>query len=139
MRLKKYLMDTDTLRDMKESSYKNIMMCLLGEELASKSLDLDMQVKETDEFLEYLKSIEGKWLYADDRKRIVKRFEDIGVKLRRAGINTLNGALEDQYEKQYKCRFRNKQLDSNGKLTRKNLVDNRKINPMRNKTYWILE
>lgn len=145
MRLKKYLMDTDTLRDMKESSYKNIMMCLLGEELASKSLDLDMQFKETDEFLEYLKSIEGKWLYADDRKKIVKRFEDIGVKLRRAGINTLNGALADQYEKQYKCRFRNKQLDSNGKLTRKNLVDNRKIlldgsiNPMRNKTYWILE
>ena len=60
-------------------------------------------------------------------------------------INTLKCALEDQYEKQYKCRFRNKQLDSNGKLTRKNLVDNRKIlldgsiNPMRNKTYWILE
>lgn len=145
MRLKKYLMDTDTLRDMKESSYKNIMMCLLGEELASKSLDLDMQFKETDEFLEYLKSIEGKWLYADDRKKIVKRFEDIGVKLRRAGINTLNGALEDQYEKQYKCRFRNKQLDSNGKLTRKNLVDKRKKlddgseNINRDKTYWILE
>lgn len=145
MRLKKYLMDTDTLRDMKESSYKSIMMCLLGEELASKSLDLDMQVKETDEFLEYLKSIEGKWLYADDRKKIVKQFEDIGVKLRRAGINTLNGALEDQYEKRYKCRFRNKQLDSNGKLTRKNLVDKRKKlddgseNVNRDKTYWILE
>lgn len=121
------------------------MMCLLGEELASKSLDLDMQVKETDEFLEYLKSIEGKWLYADDRKKIVKQFEDIGVKLRRAGINTLNGALEDQYEKRYKCRFRNKQLDSNGKLTRKNLVDKRKKlddgseNVNRDKTYWILE
>ena len=145
MRLKKYLMDTSTLRDMKESSYKNIMMYLLGEELSLKSLDLDMQVKETDEFLEYLKSIQGRWLYADDRKKIVKRFEDIGVKLRRAGINTLNGALEDRYEKRYKCRFRNKQLDSSGKLTRKSLVDNRKIlldgstNPMRNKTYWILE
>lgn len=145
MRLKKYLMDTDTLRDMKESSYKNIMMCLLGEELASKSLDLDMQVKETDEFLEYLKSIEGKWLYADDRKKIVKRFEDIGVKLRRAGINTLNGALEDRYEKKYKCRFRNKQLDSNGKPTRKSLVDKRRKlddgseNINRDKTYWILE
>lgn len=145
MRLKKYLMDTDTLRDMKESSYKNIMMCLLGEELASKSLDLDMQVKETDEFLEYLKSIEGKWLYADDRKKIVKRFEDIGVKLRKAGINTLNGALEDRYEKKYKCRFRNKQLDSNGKPTRKSLVDKRRKlddgseNINRDKAYWILE
>lgn len=145
MRLKKYLMDTDTLRDMKESSYKNIMMCLLGEGLASKSLDLDMQVKETDEFLEYLKSIEGKWLYADDRKKIVKRFEDIGVKLRKAGINTLNGALEDRYEKKYKCRFRNKQLDSNGKPTRKSLVDKRRKlddgseNINRDKAYWILE
>lgn len=145
MRLKKYLMDTDTLRDMKESSYKNIMMCLLGEELASKSLDLDMQVKETDEFLEYLKSIEGKWLYTDDRKKIVKRFEDIGVKLRKAGINTLNGALEDRYEKKYKCRFRNKQLDSNGKPTRKSLVDKRRKlddgseNINRDKAYWILE
>lgn len=145
MRLKKYLMDTDTLRDMKESSYKNIMMCLLGEELASKSLDLDMQVKETDKFLEYLKSIEGKWLYADDRKKIVKRFEDIGVKLRKAGINTLNGALEDRYEKKYKCRFRNKQLDSNGKPTRKSLVDKRRKlddgseNINRDKAYWILE
>lgn len=145
MRLKKYLMDTDTLRDMKESSYKNIMMCLLGEELASKSADLDMQVKETDEFLEYLKSIEGKWLYADDRKKIVKRFEDIGVKLRKAGINTLNGALEDRYEKKYKCRFRNKQLDSNGKPTGKSLVDKRRKlddgseNINRDKAYWILE
>ena len=104
-----------------------------------------MQVKETDEFLEYLKSIEGKWLYADDRKKIVKRFEDIGVKLRRAGINTLNGALEDRYEKKYKCRFRNKQLDSNGKPTRKSLVDKRRKlddgseNINRDKTYWILE
>ena len=75
----------------------------------------------------------------------LKRFEDIGVKLRRAGINTLNGALQDNYENRYKCRFRNKQLDGNGKLTKKSLVDNRKIlsdgspNPMRNKTYWLLE
>ena len=145
MRLNKYLMDIDVLQEMKEKSYKTIITGLLGQELASKVEDLDMIVEEKDEFLEYLKSIEGKWLYAEDRKELVKQFEDIGVKLRRAGINTLNGALQDTYENRYKCRFRNKQLDENGKLTRKTLVDNRKIladgsiNANRNKTYWILE
>lgn len=145
MRLKKYLMDNEVLQEMKETSYKSVMIGLLGYELASRIEDLDVHVEEKDEFLEYMKSIEGKWLYAEDRREIVKRFEEIGVKLRRAGINTLNGALQDNYENRYKCRFRNKQLDKNGKLTRKSLVDNRKtlsdgsVNPMRNKTYWILE
>lgn len=145
MRLNKYLMDIDVLQEMKEKSYKTIITGLLGQELASKVEDLDMIVEEKDEFLEYLKSIEGKWLYAEDRKELVKQFEDIGVKLRRAGINTLNGALQDTYENRYKCRFRNKQLDENGKLTRKTLVDKRRlledgtINPNRDKKYWILE
>ena len=145
MRLKKYRMDNDILQEMKETSYKSVMIWILGFELADRVEDLDIHVEEKDDFLEYIKSIEGKWLYAEDRKELVKRFEDIGVKLRRAGINTLNGALQDNYENRYKCRFRNKQLDRNGKLTKKSLVDNRKIlsdgslNPMRNKTYWLLE
>lgn len=145
MRLKKYRMDNDILQEMKETSYKSVMVGILGFELADRVEDLDIHVEEKDDFLEYMKSIEGKWLYAEDRRELVKRFEDIGVKLRRAGINTLNGALQDNYENRYKCRFRNKQLDGNGKLTKKSLVDNRKIlsdgspNPMRNKTYWLLE
>lgn len=145
MRLKKYRMDNDILQEMKETSYKSVMIGILGFELADRVEDLDIHVEEKDDFLEYMKSIEGKWLYAEERKELVKRFEDIGVKLRRAGINTLNGALQDNYKNRYKCRFRNKQLDGNGKLTEKSLVDNRKIlsdgslNPMRNKTYWLLE
>lgn len=144
MRLNKYLMDNTILKDMKETSYKSVMVDLLGD-IADKISDLDVYVEEKDEFLEYLKSIEGKYLYASDRKKIVKKFEDIGVKLRRQGINTLNGALQDKYEDRYKCRFRNKELDENGKLTKKSLVDYRRIledgsvNSMRNKFYWILE
>ena len=49
--------------------------------------------------------------FAEDRKELVKWFEKIGVKLRRAGINTLNGALQDYYGNKYKFRFRNKQLE----------------------------
>ena len=86
-----------------------------------------------------------KWLYADDRKYLTKKFEAIGIKMRTPGINALNGALQDVYKEKYKCRFRNKQLDENGELTKKNLVDKRRkledgsINMNRNKTYWILE
>lgn len=106
---------------------------------------IDSIAEEKDGFLEYLKSIEGKWLYSTERKEVVKRFEDIGVKLRRQGINTLNGALQDFYENRYKCRFRDKILDENGELTKKSLVDKRRkledgsINPNRDKKYWILE
>ena len=145
MRLQKYMMDLAVLKEMKEKSYKEVMSALLGKDLAEKTETLTMQIDEKDSFLEYLKSIESKWLYDSDRKEIVKRFETIGVKLRRAGINTLNGALEDNYGKKYKCRFRNRQLDEDGKVTRKTLVDNRRNledgspNPMRKKAYWILE
>ena len=145
MRLNKYLMDNTVLNDMKEGSYKSVMIGLIGYSLADKVEELEINIKEKDGFLEYLKSIEGKWLYSTERKEVVKRFEDIGVKLRRQGINTLNGALQDFYENRYKCRFRNKQIDENGNLTKKSLVDYRRtledgsINPMRNKAYWILE
>ena len=145
MRLNKYLMDNTILGDMKEGSYKSVMIGLIGYSLADKVEELEINIEEKDGFLEYLKSIEGKWLYSAERKEVVKRFEDIGVKLRRQGINTLNGALQDFYENRYKCRFRNKQIDENGNLTKKSLVDYRRtledgsINPMRNKAYWILE
>lgn len=145
MRLNKYLMDNTILGDMKEESYKSVMIGLIGYSLADKVEELEINIEEKDGFLEYLKSIEGKWLYSAERKEVVKRFEDIGVKLRRQGINTLNGALQDFYENRYKCRFRNKQIDENGNLTKKSLVDYRRtledgsINPMRNKAYWILE
>lgn len=145
MRLNKYLMDNTILNDMKESSYKIVMTELLGYTVADKIGDLELNIEEKDEFLEYLNSIEGKWLYSDERKEVVKRFEDIGVKLRRQGINTLNGALQDNYGSKYKCRFRDKTLDEKGELTKKFLVDKKRNledgskNPNRDKKYWILE
>ena len=138
-------MDITIYRDMKELSYQEVMIKMLGEDIRPKVETLDMYVEQKDEFMEYLHTLEGRNLYADDRKELVKWFETIGVKLRRAGINTLNGALQDYYGNKYKFRFRNKQLDENGKLTKKNLVDNRRVlsdgtpNPHKDKTYWVLE
>ena len=138
-------MDNTILNDMKESSYKIVMTELLGYTVADKIGNLEVNIEQKDEFLEYLNSIEGKWLYSDERKEVVKRFEDIGVKLRRQGINTLNGALQDNYGSKYKCRFRDKTLDEKGELTKKFLVDKKRNledgskNPNRDKKYWILE
>lgn len=145
MRYNKYRMDIEVYKDMKNSCYEDVFLDMLGEDIRSKAEWLDIYINEKDEFLDYLHTLEGRWLYADDRKELVKWFEKIGVKLRRAGINTLNGALQDYYGNKYKFRFRNKQLDKNGKLTKKNLVDKRRTlpdgseNPNRNKTYWVLE
>lgn len=145
MRYNKYKMDIEVYKDMKKDSYEDVILNMFGEDIRSKAEWLDIYINEKDEFLDYLHTLEGRWLYAEDRKELVKWFETIGVKLRRAGINTLNGALQDYYGNKYKFRFRNKQLDENGKLTKKNLVDNRRVlsdgtpNPHKDKTYWILE
>lgn len=145
MRLKKYLMDKRVLKKMKDTSYRNVLTEIFDSEVAGKTETLDIAIKQKDEFLEYLHSMEGKYLYSDERREIAKQFEKIGVKLRRPGINTLNGALQDYYGNKYKCRFRNKEIDKNSKLTSKALVDYRKIlpnrtaNPHRKKAYWLLE
>ena len=56
---------------MKETSYKSVMAGILGLELADRIEELDIHVEEKDDFLEYMKSIEGKWLYAEERKYIL--------------------------------------------------------------------
>ena len=138
-------MDIEIYNDMKKTSYEDVILNLFGHDIRSKAEWLDIYINEKDEFLDYLHTLEERWLFAEDRKELVKWFETIGVKLRRAGINTLNGALQDYYGNKYKFRFRNKQLDENGKLTKKNLVDKRRTLPdgsenlNRNKTYWVLE
>ena len=145
MRYKKYIMDITIYRDMKELSYQEVMIKMLGEDIRPKVETLDMYVEQKDEFMEYLHTLEGRNLYAEDRKELVKWFETIGVKLRWTGINTLNGALQDRYGNKYKFRFRDCVLDENGKLTKKKLTDNRRVlpdgtpNPNRNKKYWVLE
>ena len=145
MRLIKYTMDISILEDMKEDSYKTAMTRLIGYQIADRVSVFGMNIPETDEFLEYLKSIEGKWLYKEDRKIIVKKFELCGLKIRREGICCMNGHLEDTYKNKYRCRFRNCILDENGEPTSRLLTDKRRklpdgsINPNRDKRYWILE
>lgn len=139
MKYNKYLMDNDILNKMKKSGYMDVALSALGNDLSEKAEVMDVCVPVVDEFLEYLKSIEEKPLYATDREELKKRFEGIGVKLRYTGINTFNGALDDRYRKEYTKRFFNKD-----KSTGKNLVDKRrtlengKENPYRDKSYWIL-
>ena len=119
--------------------YIPILHNFLGRELAEKSEYIAVDIKQIDLFMEYLKSIEGKRLYKEDRGRIKEEFETIGVKLRYTGINTFNGALDDNYKELYKCRFYSKDIDGNMLIDKRRKLDNGLSNPNRDKTYWILE
>ena len=138
-RFRKYEQDNNILMQMRDFGYVPILCSLLGEDLSSKSEYIVVDVKKIDKFMEYLKSIEGKWLFSDDRERIKEEFETIGVKLRYIGINTFNGALDDVYKELYQCRFYNK--DKNGKtlIDKRRKLDDGNLNPNRDKTFWILQ
>lgn len=139
-RYRKYEQDNNVLFQMKELGYIPILKNFLGCELSAKSEYISIEVEQIDMFMEYLKSIEGKRLYREDKERVKEEFESIGVKLRYIGINTFNGALDDVYKELYLCRFYNKDIDG-----KKDLVDKRRklddgsVNPNRDKKYWILE
>ena len=107
-RYRKYEQDNNILVQMRELGHIPILNYFLGAELSSKSEYIVVDVKQIDMFMEYLKNIEGKWLFQEDRERIKEEFESIGVKLRYIGINTFNGVLEDNYKELYLCRFYNK-------------------------------
>ena len=138
-RYRKYKQDNHILLRMKEVGYVPVVLSFLGEQLSGKSENIVVDVKKIDTFLEYLKSIEGKYLFAEDKQRIKDQFEEIGVKLRYTGINTFNGALKDIYKDLYPYRFYNQ--DVNGKV----FIDKRRKiadgipNSNRDKKYWILE
>ncbi len=140
MRYNKYCMDNNILQQMKENGYIATVLNVLGEELSGKMERVDIYPPVADEFLEYLKCIEGKPLFAEEREELKTKIGEIGFKLRRLGINTFNGILADFYENEYTKRFYNK--DSR---TGKYLVDYRRVlsdgveNPNRNKQYWILQ
>ena len=139
-RYRKYEQDNNVLFQMKELGYIPILKNFLGCELSAKSEYISIEVEQIDMFMEYLKSIEGKRIYREDKERIKEEFESIGLKLRYIGINTFNGALDDVYKELYLCRFYNKDIDG-----KKDLVDKRRklddgsVNPNRDKKYWILE
>jgi len=139
-RYRKYEQDNNVLSQMKKLGYIPILHNFLGCELAEKSEYITVDVKQIDMFMEYLKSIEGKRLYREDKERIKEEFESIGVKLRYIGINTFNGALDDIYKELYLCRFYNKDIDGNKDLVdKRRKLDDGSVNPNRDKKYWILE
>lgn len=138
-RFRKYEQDNNVLLQMKKLGYIPILHNLLGHELAEKSEYITVDVKQIDMFMEYLKSIEGKRLYREDKERIKEEFEFIGVKLRYIGINTFNGALDDVYKELYLCRFYNRDKDNNVFVDKRRKLDDGSVNPNRDKKYWILE
>ena len=138
-RYRKYEQDNNILIQMKELGHIPILNYFLGEELSSKSEYIVVDVKQIDMFMEYLKSIEGKWLFQEDRERIKEEFESIGVKLRYIGINTFNGVLEDNYKELYSCRFYNKNPEGKYYVDLRRKLEDGSVNPTRDKKFWLLE
>ena len=139
-RYRKYEQDNNVLYQMKELGYIPVLKNFLGCELSAKSEYISVDVEQIDMFMEYLKSIEGKRIYREDKERIKEEFESIGLKLRYIGINTFNGALDDVYKELYLCRFYNKDIDGKKDLVdKRRKLDNGSVNPNRDKKYWILE
>ena len=142
MRLKKYETDVETYEQMRACGYQTFMKKHLGKQLSGKCKKAELYLEEKDPFLEYLKSIEGKWLYKEDRDEVLHMFKQIRVKLKKEGIHTFNGVLEDRYGKRYPCRFRNREK---GQTAGRGLVDKRRKLPdgtencNRGKAYWILD
>lgn len=135
----KYERDNNILSQMKELGHLPVLNYYLGKELASKSEYIVVDVKIIDMFMEFLKSLEGKRLFREDREHIKEEFESIGVKLRYTGINTFNGALDDNYKELYSCRFFSKDLEGNMLIDKRRKLDDGSVNPNRDKTYWVLE
>lgn len=138
-RYNKYEQDNNILNAMVELGYIPIINSLLGHQLSEKSKYIEVDVEQIDLFLEYLKSIEGKYLYSVDRKIIKSEFETIGVQLRYTGINTFNGALDDIYKDLYQPRFYNQSVDGKPLKDKRRKLEDGSTNPNRDKTYWILE
>lgn len=138
-RYRKYEQDNNILVQMKELGHVPMLNYFLGKELAAMSEYIVVDVKQIDLFMEYLKEIEGKWLFQEDRERIKEEFETIGVKLRYIGINTFNGVLEDLYKGLYPCRFHNQNMNGKPLIDKRRKLEDGCINPNRDKRYWILE
>lgn len=138
-RYRKYEQDNYILLQMKKLGYIPVVLSFLGKQLSEKSEIIVVDVKKIDIFLEYLKSIEGKYLFAEDKQRIKDEFEEIGVKLRYTGINTFNGALEDIYKDLYPCRFYNRDVNGKVFIDKRRKISDGIPNPNRDKKYWMLE
>lgn len=136
---RKYKQDYDMFMLMRELGHKGYLECILESSLTENSEDIVCNVEQLDMFIQFLKSIEGKRLYADDQQCIKEEFETIGLKLRYKGINTFNGALDDVYKDLYNCRFYKEDMDGKSYVDKRRKLDNGLDNPNRDKRYWILE
>jgi len=124
---------------MKELGHKGYLECILESSLTENAEDVVCNVEQLDMFIQFLKSIEGKRLYTDGQQCIKEEFETIGLKLRYKGINTFNGALDDNYKELYNCRFYNASIDGKPYIDKRRKLVNGLDNPNRDKRYWILE
>ena len=80
---------------------------------------------------------------------IAKKFDNTGVGVEDLisigtiglikGINTFNGALEDNYKNLYKSRFYSADINDKSYVDKRRVLDNGLPNPNRDKRYWILE
>lgn len=138
----KYIQDRDMYRNMKALGHIGYLEQMLDKQLVDKSEHIVINKKQVDTFLEYLKSIEGKKLFEEQKNLIRREFQTtIAAKLQGncIGIHTLNGQLDDIYGERYPARFYNK--DRNGKdyIEKRRVLEDGTRNPNRDKAFWILE
>ena len=136
---RKYSQDYEMFTCMKEMGHKEYLEEILEEALIKDAEEVVCNVEELDMFIQFLKTIENKRLYATDQFFIKSEFESVGLKLRYKGINTFNGALDDIYKDIYKCRFYNSTTEGKAYIDKRRKLENGLDNPNRDKRYWILE
>lgn len=139
---RKYMQNFNTFSAMKEIGHIAFLEWILPDELRDKGEEIIINVKQIDSFMEFLKSLEGKMLFADDKEFIKEEFKTtVAIKLsgKSIGISTLNGQLEDLYKNLYPCRFYNEDADGKRYIDKRRILKDGTTNPNRDKTYWILE
>ena len=127
---------------MKEIGHIAFLEWILPTELRDKGEQMIINVKQIDLFMDFLKSIEGKMLFANDRDYIKEEFKTtVAIKLsgKSIGIGTLNGQLDDLYKNLYPCRFYNEDAEGRRYIDKRRILKDGTTNPNRDKTYWILE
>lgn len=139
---RKYVQSYNIFSTMKEIGHIAFLEWILPTELRDKGEQMIINVKQIDLFMDFLKSIEGKMLFANDREYIKEEFKTtVAIKLsgKSIGIGTLNGQLDDLYKNIYPCRFYNEDVDGKRYIDKRRILKDGTVNPNRDKTYWILE
>lgn len=92
----KYVQEVNIIKEMISTSYKSVMLSIMGQQLSSKLEELELTIRQKDVFLEYLKEKCNCKLFKEDQQELKDKFKSIlGLRDRTMGINTLNGKLVD--------------------------------------------